>query len=648
MRKVFAGLLVVTLSVLFGCGGGGSGGTAADSTVKKTAVVTGTVSFPSLSSLVAKQVAVAPGTIIPPVLTITDLSGAVIATPTLTVDPANAKKFTYAVNLDAINNYIFKASWGGQVLRVLADKSTLSTLTSVINITPISTAAVLVAEKNLNLTLGQLGTTAASAISDAQVSVLNPAGLLTAVGAPTYTTLVATVTSALTGLTDPAAVAAVTTAVSTAPAYTLTSITVTPAIPSVAVVATQQFTATGTYSDASTKDLTGAVVWSSSNISAATIAISGIATTVAAGTTTITATSGSFTGTASLTATAPVTTTPSGFTAAAITGNTYLFDFTLNSYGVYPATATFNANGTGRYNAYASTWRIDQKGVLTILVPTTGLDMEVAITSGSVGTIAYVTVIEMQPASATTQAISMKIIGTMAPKKTAPPAFTAAMLAGHTFNGSGTDGYSGTGTYNANGTFTGTNLGTWSINASGQLVLKVSGSGNVATFTLTGVNGNVYTASESVSNGNKATYTFTDVTPAATNLSGIWYGTIVQVNADGSAMPGAETQNINTTSLGGDVVSGYSGIISGDFYLNARLKITPLSGTWYFSIGGTGDRFGTLITAPIFTGLNPPTQAAVTSSLASNPSTPSALQSVRLESDITTTGKYYYSMSLHR
>jgi len=84
---------------------------------------------------------------------------------------------------------------------------------------------------------------------------------------------------------------------------TLVSIAVTPATPSKAVGSTQQFTATGTYSDNSTTDLTSSVTWSSSSTSVATIAAGGLATGVASGTATITATSGTITGTATLSVT---------------------------------------------------------------------------------------------------------------------------------------------------------------------------------------------------------------------------------------------------------------------------------------------------------------------------------------------------------
>ena len=63
---------------------------------------------------------------------------------------------------------------------------------------------------------------------------------------------------------------------------TLVSITVTPANASLQAPASQQFTATGAFSDASTKDITNSVSWTSSDTSKATIQNSGLATVVAA------------------------------------------------------------------------------------------------------------------------------------------------------------------------------------------------------------------------------------------------------------------------------------------------------------------------------------------------------------------------------
>lgn len=85
---------------------------------------------------------------------------------------------------------------------------------------------------------------------------------------------------------------------------TLTSISVTPTNPSIANGTTQQFTATGIYSDNSNQDLTSQVTWSSSNTSVATISNSsgqnGIASSKSVGQATITATLGAVSGTSTL------------------------------------------------------------------------------------------------------------------------------------------------------------------------------------------------------------------------------------------------------------------------------------------------------------------------------------------------------------
>jgi 6-phosphogluconolactonase (cycloisomerase 2 family) len=79
---------------------------------------------------------------------------------------------------------------------------------------------------------------------------------------------------------------------------TLSSIAVTPATPAhLKVGATQQFTATGTFSDGTTSDISSTVTWTSGTTATATISTTGLATGVAAGTSSITATSGTVTST---------------------------------------------------------------------------------------------------------------------------------------------------------------------------------------------------------------------------------------------------------------------------------------------------------------------------------------------------------------
>jgi galactose oxidase-like protein/Big-like domain-containing protein len=88
--------------------------------------------------------------------------------------------------------------------------------------------------------------------------------------------------------------------VTVTPTLTLTSLAVTPTNPSIVTGGTQQFTATGTFSDGSTQNLTTSVTWASSITAVATISNTtgsqGRATGVGTGSTTISATSGSVSG----------------------------------------------------------------------------------------------------------------------------------------------------------------------------------------------------------------------------------------------------------------------------------------------------------------------------------------------------------------
>lgn len=68
-------------------------------------------------------------------------------------------------------------------------------------------------------------------------------------------------------------------------------------------ISTQQFTATGKYSDNSTQDLTSTVTWSSSDNTIATISATGLASAVRQESATIQAALGSVNGSALLTVT---------------------------------------------------------------------------------------------------------------------------------------------------------------------------------------------------------------------------------------------------------------------------------------------------------------------------------------------------------
>lgn len=73
------------------------------------------------------------------------------------------------------------------------------------------------------------------------------------------------------------------------PAPTLSMLTVSPGNQRIAIGASQQYTATGTYSDGSTRNLTSQVTWQSENAGVATVSDSGLVTGSSLGITTITA-----------------------------------------------------------------------------------------------------------------------------------------------------------------------------------------------------------------------------------------------------------------------------------------------------------------------------------------------------------------------
>lgn len=135
------------------------------------------------------------------------------------------------------------------------------------------------------------------ASSNAAVVTVNATGLATGVSSGS-----ASITAAEDGVTG--------TTVLTVTAKVPSSIAVTPNPASFSVGATQQFTATASYSDGSTANVTSSVTWITANTSVATINSSGLATGVAAGTSTASATLGSVSGQAavSVTTAAPAST----------------------------------------------------------------------------------------------------------------------------------------------------------------------------------------------------------------------------------------------------------------------------------------------------------------------------------------------------
>ena len=141
----------------------------------------------------------------------------------------------------------------------------------------------------------------------------------------------------------------------------LLSIAVTPAAPGIAKGTQRQFTATGTYSDNTTQDLTPSVTWTSSNTAVATISnapgSNGLASASAPGTTSIAAALGNIAGTTILTVN-PATLVSIAVTPAAP-------GIAKGTQQQFIATGTYSDNTTQDLTASAA-WTSSNTGVATI------------------------------------------------------------------------------------------------------------------------------------------------------------------------------------------------------------------------------------------------------------------------------------------
>jgi len=184
---------------------------------------------------------------------------------------------------------------------------------------------------------------------------------------------------------------------------TLSAIQVTPSNASSVVATTRQFTATGTYTDNSTQDLTATATWASSDNAIATIAAGGVATAVLAGSTMISATVGTVTGTVSFTVTAAtlvsVSVTPANTSIATLTTQDFV------------ATGVYSDNSTQDLTSQV-TWGSSVPSIATIgndgatKGQATGVAAGVTTISAAFGTISGSTQLIVTGASLTSIAVT--------------------------------------------------------------------------------------------------------------------------------------------------------------------------------------------------------------------------------------------------
>jgi trimeric autotransporter adhesin len=244
---------------------------------------------------------------------------------------------------------------------------------------------------------------------------------------------------------------------------TLTSIAVTPASPAhLKVGATQQFTATGTFSDNSTADISSTVTWASGSTATATISASGLATGVAAGTTQITAAT-------------------SGVTSPGVT----LTVISLSSIAVTPATpAHLKVGATQQFTATATFTDGSTSDVTSTVTWTSGTPTTATISAAGLatGVAQGTTQITAAMSGVTSPGVTLTVISLTSIAVTPNPA-TVAIAATLQFTATGTFNDASTANITSQVTWNSATTSVATINAAG-LATGVSAGGSNITATL--------------------------------------------------------------------------------------------------------------------------------------------------------------------
>ncbi len=293
----------------------------------------------------------------------------------------------------------------------------------------------------------------------------NPA--VTTVGASTGTALgvaagTATLSVSLQGLS--------TTTTLTVTRSNLVSIAVTPSLPSIAAGTNEQFTATGTFSDNTTQNLTADLAWASSNTAIATVSSSGLASAVGPGSTTITATCKVASTCGTLAGSATLSITPATLVSIAITPP--VPSIALGTSETFTATGTYSDHSTQNLTAQV-TWNSATLSVATISNATGTRGVATSVATGT-------SLITAALSSVTSPAVTFTVTqATLVSIAITPPAPSIALGTSETFTA--------TGTYSDNSTQNLTTQVTWnSATLSVATISNATGTSGVATSVATG------------------------------------------------------------------------------------------------------------------------------------------------------------------
>jgi len=370
------------------------------------------------------------------------------------------------------------------------------------------------------------------------------------------TTITATSSSGITGNTS-----------LTVTAAALVSLAVTPPNPSIALGTTQQFTATGTFTDGSTQNLTANATWASSTITTATISTTGLATSVGMGTATISASSGTIAGSTALTVTAA--------TLVSIAINPPTASVPVGVPQQFTATGTYT-DGTTQDLTQSGNWTSSTMGVATIsdAAGTMGLASTLAAGSTMIGISASGV---NAPAATLTVTPAALVSIAISPQSATIPLGT-------------TQQFTATGTYTDDSTQDVTSTVTWTSSSAQVAIISPSGlatSAGVGTTNITALLGTV-SASTSLAVGQPAIAAIT-ISPSSASLP---VGLTQQFTATATYTNGS-TQDITqscTWASSAPVVAtvNSSGLATGVGIGSANISATSTtSGTVATSVGLT-------------------------------------------------------------
>ncbi|MFZ6760887.1 beta strand repeat-containing protein [Undibacterium sp. Ji50W] len=241
-----------------------------------------------------------------------------------------------------------------------AGKTATSTLT-VLSGTALTSIAVTPANTNMLVGATQ-GLVATGSYSDGSTAVITNSVTWTSGASPVATVTASGLVSAVTAGSAPVVAISGTKSgsatINVLPVATLNTIAVTPGIPSIGVGGTQNFVATGSFSDGSSLNISNAVSWTTANTAIASVSASGVANGLSSGTTTITANLSGKSGAASLTVTPVVTLSSIGLTPSNAS-------VTVGASQQFTATGNYS-NGTSNNINSTVNWLSSASGVASV------------------------------------------------------------------------------------------------------------------------------------------------------------------------------------------------------------------------------------------------------------------------------------------